>query len=70
MLLKDLSRTIKLLQQESALKNNSDSLLQSDSDAVQQFILVLEAGFIHGLKVIKFETFEVLHHHMLFYLFS
>ena len=50
-MLQSLSSTVKALQQETASKAVSNSTVESDSDTAQHLTVVLEAAFIHGLKV-------------------
>ena len=41
----------KSLQHECIQKNIDGAMLTTNNDIVQQFVGVLEAGFLHGLKV-------------------
>nr|CAB3262666.1 uncharacterized protein LOC100181521 [Phallusia mammillata] len=50
-----LSNVVKNLQQESSQKLNGNEHIQSESINAQQFIAVLEAAFIHGLKATYYE---------------
>ena len=46
-----LSAMTKSLQHECIQKNIDGAMLTTNNDIVQQFVGVLEAGFLHGLKV-------------------
>ena len=55
-----LSNVVKQLQQESSQKTDGVHCIQSDSITSQHFVSVLEAAFIHGLKVGTFSPLKYL----------